>query len=151
MSGKIRQANFEDLLGLEECARAFFANSGQPGVFNFEHFLATLKEVLQANYGVVFLLENESKIIGAIGGLIYPDSNTGDLTATESYWFVLKEHRRGLGGIRLYKAFKSWAIERGCLHLRMGYLIASMPEDVARFYEREGFTAIEVNYSKPLT
>lgn len=145
-----RQATIEDLPRLGECGQAFFSASGLPGTFHFEHFQETWRGILNADLGVIFILEKDKKIVGALGALTYPDSNTADKVAIEAYWFVLKEYRSSLGGGRLYRAFENWARERGCAYIRMAYLTASMPEEVARMYEREGFTPIEVHYSKAL-
>jgi GNAT superfamily N-acetyltransferase len=104
--------------------------------------------LLESGTGVIFVDENGEEIQGTLGGVAYPEINSGELVATEFFWFVAPE-RRG-GGLRLYRAFEEWARSKGCREIRMAYLIDSMPEKLAKLYRRLGFEPVEVQYVKEL-
>lgn len=146
----IREATVEDLMDVGPCAERFYASSAFLTDFNINVFAASWKAILSAGYGVIFLLLEGEKIVGAIGGLTYPDMNSGKVTATETFWFV-DEENRGMGGINLYRRLERWAREKGCASLRMGHMIDLMPGKLKELYSRLGYRVIEVTYSKELT
>jgi GNAT superfamily N-acetyltransferase len=150
MCSKIRPATVEDLASLEPLAREFYASSQVLKRFDTDLFVQTWIRLLDAN-GVIFLLEDGSSIVGALGGVLYGDPYSGDAIATEFFWFVAQRARGGRGGLQLLKAFEGWARDRGALEIRMVHLLDSMPEKLARVYKHFGFQPIEVHYSKELT
>ncbi len=103
---------------------------------------------LQAGVGVVFLLEQAGQIVGAIGGLVYPEPYSGELVASEMFWFVRPDCRGS--GMKLYFVFEEWARERGCDAIRMVHLSDSMPAKLRYVYARLGFEEVETHFSKPL-
>ena len=144
----IRPATPDDLHALEPLALEFYASSAHLGRFSIDAFTGFWRAYLKAGVGVVFVLETAGRIVGAIGGLIYPEPYSGQLVATEMFWFVSMEHRGG--GVALYRAFEGWARGRGCEAIRMVYLADSMPEKLRDFYSRLGFQEIETHWQKPL-
>lgn len=129
-------------------AREFYASSKMLREFNLVKFIELWTIFLVQGTGVIFLLMDGGAITGTIGGIVYPEAYSGELTAQEFFWFVHQKNRGG--GVRLYRAFEQWALKKGCHEVRMGYLVDLMPEKVAHFYERLGFTRVEVNYAKRL-
>jgi GNAT superfamily N-acetyltransferase len=129
------------------CAREFYAASRFLRTFDLARFTAMWTGLLASGAGAIFVLD-DGEIRGAIGGVAYPDIYSGELTATEFFWFVSEAHRGG--GIRLYRAFERWAKAKGCARIRMVHLMDSMPEKLQTVYERLGFEAAEVHYSKDL-
>lgn len=104
---------------------------------------------MELGLGAIFLDERDGKVRGCIGGLAYSDPNTGRRVAIEHFWFVCRDHRGS--GVRLYHEFEKWARQSGCQELKMGHLADSMPNELAKFYDRLGFEASEVVYVKELT
>lgn len=145
----IRAATAADLPRLAGLARQFYAASRVLRRFEIECFVAFWTGMLAGGAGVIFLAEAGENIAGVIGGLVYPEPYSGELLAQEFFWYV-DEQQRGQG-VRLYLRFERWARERGCAEIRMAHLVDSMPEKVARFYERAGYTKVETLYSKRLT
>lgn len=148
MSFSIRPATVEDLEKLLAGAAEFYASSKVLKRFDPDRFVSLWTGLLD-NAGVIFLLEQDSAIAGALGGVVYPDAYSADLVATEFFWFVREGHR-GRGGISLYRSFEDWARDRGAAEIRMVHLVDSMPDKLERFYTHAGFERAEVIYVKGL-
>lgn len=145
----IQKTQPSDLPKLAECAREFYAASEVLQNFDMARFQAVWTGLIESGAGVIFsLIDDAGEILGTIGGLAYPDLYSGELIATEFFWFVRDGHRGG--GLKLYRAFESWGREQACTQIRMVHLIDSMPEKLARVYRHLGFVPVETHYSKPL-
>lgn len=145
----IRQATVEDLPRCSESAGEFYGSAKSLGAFEIERFIAMWTMLLGNGSGVIFLLLDGEAIVGALGGVAYPDAYTSSLLACEFFWHVNKSSRGR--GVLLYRMFEDWARTRRCSQIRMVHLLDSMPEKVARFYDRAGFKPLEVHYAKELT
>jgi GNAT superfamily N-acetyltransferase len=150
MSFKLRLATASDLPRLEECALEFYKSSEFLNTFDIVRFSELWAGLLETGAGVIFILEDPDSgaIAGTIGGVHYKEPYSTELIATEFFWFV-RDGKRG-GGIRLYKAFEDWARDRGCSQIRMVHLIDSMPKKLEQVYQRFGYRAAEVHYTKGL-
>jgi GNAT superfamily N-acetyltransferase len=146
---EIRKAKANELQKCGDCAREFYASSEHLTGFDIGRFSASWKALIESETGVMFLLLDEGTVRGAIGGVAFPDINSGTLISQEFFWFV-SSSARGSYGVRLYKAFEAWSRERGCAQIRMGHLLDLMPEKVSAFYRAMGFRPIETNYAKEL-
>lgn len=149
MRPQIRAAAIDDLPKLLPLAEEFYASSKFLKGFNIERFTEMWAQLIGQGAGVIYLAEADGAIAGTIGGVMYPDIYSGELVATEFFWFVCGESR-GLHGMKLYRAFELWAIEQGCARIRMVHLLDSMPEKLKRIYDHLGFEAVEVHYTKEL-
>ncbi len=144
----IRQATVEDLPRMESAARAFFASSRFLRRFDMDRFIRAWAALLSSGTGVIFALFDRDEVCGAIGGVVYPDINTGELIASEFFWFI-RPGSRG-DGLRLYRAFERWARTQACRQIRMVHLTDSMPDRLARVYRRLGYLPAETHYVKEL-
>ena len=108
-----------------------------------EVFGASWTSFLQAGLGVIFILDD---FAGALGAVKMSDPNSGELTATEIFWFT-KQSARGRG-LRLLRAFEQWAKRAGCIRLTVAHMADSMPEKVKHVYERRGYSLFETHYAK---
>ena len=130
------------LLGKQFAEESKFVN------FNSDVAIGNVKKLIRTNIGVLFLAYDNSKLIGMICGIKYPDFLTGLLTATELFWFVDKK-KRGIG-LRLLIKFESWARKENCKNIIMMHLSDSMPETVKTIYEKKGYKHLESHYIKEL-
>lgn len=91
--------------------------------------------------GVIYMALENDQIVGMMSGLCYTVFWTGEKVAEEHWFFVHPEYRKlGVGKI-LEKAFRGWAVARGCHSViitpnRYGDL---NPKKVADYLEREGY------------
>lgn len=147
----IRQATIEDLPRLEQCANGFLDALERKflGGFDMSRFVELWRQLINSGNGVIFLMLEGEKVVGAAGALAHQEQYCDYLVAQEFFWWVQPENR-GLGGVRLYHQLEDWAREKGCKHLRMVYMVNSMPEKVGNFYERVGLKPMEVTYTKEL-
>ena len=142
-------ATAEELPLLAGLAEEFFASSRFLKGFSLEQFCRVWRDLLATGTGVIFLLSDEDGIQGALGGVAYPDINSGALVATEFFWFVSPPASGQ--GLELYRAFEQWARGRGCSEIRMVRLSDSMPERLRVVYQRLGFEEAETVYVKELS
>jgi GNAT superfamily N-acetyltransferase len=148
MSSKIRRATIEDLDRLEPLAREFYASSEFLRNFDLDRFRATWSRLFVDGLGMIFLLEDAGAIVGTLGAVMYWEPYSGDLIASEMFWFVSAAARGGRGGLQLLQAFEAWARNRGALEIRMVHLLDSMPEKLERIYKHFGYRPAEVHYTK---
>ena len=141
----IRKATTEDLPKLLNLAQEFYASSEFLEGFNLNIFVANWSNFINNDIGVIWILNEFDGILGAVK---YPDINSGELVATEFFWFVSPDKRGD--GIKLLREFEKWAKEVGCKKIFMVYLMDSMPEEMKSVYKRYGYKPMEVHYVKEL-
>ncbi len=146
----IRQLTVEDLPKLAACAEHFYASSKFLEDFDLDHFCKFWECLFQAGVGVIFGLFRDERICGVIGGMAFPEPYNDRSVATEMFWWVDEDSRRGTGSMRLYCRFEKWAEEKGCAKIRMIHLADSMPDVMAGIYKRLGFEELERHYTKDL-
>lgn len=128
-----------------------FVEEGKlPGSFRPEFFRKTWGLIFKMGMGAIWKLEIDGKLAGGFGGMIHPDMNDGELVAQEAFWYVIKEHRGGMQGVRLKHAFEDWAAMKGAKRILMTHLKCSMPEKLKAFYERQGYREMETTYVKDI-
>lgn len=88
----------------------------------------------------------DPELCGALGFLIFPDINDGEISAIEAFWYV-RQGRRGCG-IKLLKEFERQAIASGATRLTVVHLSNLMPSKLKRVYDRLGYKPIEEHYMK---
>lgn len=133
-----------------ELGEAFFNQCGLPGTFKYSAWFHNWRSLMQNNLGTMWVLRIKGEIAGALGGMLVPDINDGELVATEAFWFVLPQYRNSLWSIRLLTNFENWAKGIGAKRIVMVHLLSSMPEKLKHFYEKRGYQAVEITYAKSL-
>jgi GNAT superfamily N-acetyltransferase len=97
--------------------------------------------------GKILLYENDNgKVAGLLGFIIFPHYFTQEPTATEVMWYVEPEERKEGGAIKLLWEAEKQAKEMGAT--RMGF--SAPNEEVGKLYERFGYHKLEVTYMKEL-
>ncbi len=124
----------------------FYGEGRLPGTFDPVVFTATWQQLLSTGAGGLFVLEEDGKMLGAIGAIAYPCPNNGETIAAEMFWYVRREHRGR--GLRLFDAFEAWAKAKGARRLAMVHLLELTPAALERFYRSRGYRAVEVHYIK---
>ena len=146
----IRPVGVDELFLCIPLGHAFYEEASLPGHLLPRVFVETWHQFLSSGVGQILGLWQDGTLIGAIGGLLARDPNTGQLMAQELFWFVAPEVRTGMGAIRLYKAFERWARTQGALRLVMTALAGSYAERLGAVYRTLGFRLLETNYVKDL-
>ena len=104
-----------------------------------------VENLIEHEGGAILVLERDGILVGMIGIICTVHFLSGELCAGEVFWWVTPGHRGD--GVRLLKAAESWAVVRGAKKLQM----IAPTERVGQFYERMGFTRIEIAYQKELS
>ena len=132
-----------------EGGKSFFDEGKMPGGFKPEVFLTNWRRLLVTSQGVVLgMFRADGAIMGALGGLLAPDLNNGDLLAVECFFYMIPSERGS--GVRLLYAYEDWARSQGCIRAAMVHLQHLQPERLGQLYERLGYRKIEVCYVKEL-
>ena len=90
----------------------------------------------------------QGKIVGVIAGMIGSAMVSTDPVMQELIWFVSKGYRKY--GCELLKRFEQLARDRGCKQILMVHLGTSNRDIMERYYTRQGYKLLELQYIKCL-
>lgn len=125
-----------------------------PGLFSPETFLTKWGQFYTLDLGAIFGLWRGDELIGGLGGVAVPDLTTGQLIASELFWYVREDSRYGTWPIRLVKTFQHWGRDRGAVRFRMVHLLRHDEDPstvkLASVYRHLGLRPIEVAYDGPI-
>ena len=119
----IRPLTLDELPLCVPFGKAFVREKHVPGEFSPETFIKNWTMFLSAYPAVIFGLWEDMALVGGIGGMIFPDLNTGTPCAIEFFWYVDPAHRNTLGAARLPLTFKKWGKRHGAERFRMIHLL----------------------------
>jgi GNAT superfamily N-acetyltransferase len=148
----LRRAVEADRPAVVALAMTFFEASTYSAVITVDPGLVGLQFDMALETGVVFVAERDDivppggpELVGFLALVPLIHLLSGDRYAEEMAWFVGPRYRSGTVGPRLLRRAEEWARENGCVFLRMA---APHSTDVGRFYETQGYQAIETAYLK---
>lgn len=103
--------------------------------------------IIEKSNGKVLLYQNDNgKVAGLLGFIVFPHYFTQELTATELMWYVEPEERKGGAGINLLWESEKQAKQMGAT--RMGFTAPNA--DIGKLYERFGYRQVEISFMKEL-
>lgn len=145
----IRELQAEEVESITHMGQEFFTEAKLPGGFKKDVFCKTWSNLISLGMGIILAAyKGNNQTVGALGAVIVPDLNDGDLVAQEAFWFMSAESRGSFAGARLLRAFEEIAKERGAKRLIMVHLLSLNADKLGKFYERMGYRATEVNFVK---
>lgn len=141
----MRLATHDDMPSLLRMAGEFSKVAGlDMDSGSVEHTLSLLMES-----GGLFV--TGEPVHGMAGGLIYQNYfNRSRMAASELFWWVDPEHRKGGAGRDLLDGLEGWAKANGADTLTMVALDVSDGGSIGRFYEANGYKPLERHYAKVL-
>lgn len=146
----IRELTPNDLEKASELGSKFWEEGHLPGEFKREVFVKNWETLFTIGMGTILgLFGDDGEPVGYLGLIFAPDLNSGDVTATEAFWYV-DPTKRG-NGLKLLKAMEELAIKKGCKRLTMVHLNNLHPEQLGNLYRRWGYTPVETHYIKTLS
>lgn len=105
---------------------------------------ALVRHLIAHDDGAVFVAQGAGgDLVGMIVLHAFPHPFSGDRVASELAWWVEPVHR-GRAGLYLLRRAEQWAQETGAVWWQM----VAPTEEVGRFYEGQGFTALERTYQR---
>lgn len=144
----IREADASDILDIVRLGSQSLIDGPYAGMLKDapEQSAKLALQVIQGS-GKVLLLENEEKkVVGLLGFVIFPHYFTGRPTANEVMWYVLPEERKGAGGLQLLWRAEQEAKKMGATHMAF----TAPNADIGRLYEKFGYKQVEVSFQKEL-
>lgn len=147
MPGPIRYVQSSELPLLFSMAENFWAEGKLPGQFKPEVFIRTWTTLMENNIGRILGYFKEDRIAGALGFILSPDPNDGEMVATEMFWFVLPSDRGGTG-LKLLHFYERLAKAAGAKRTIMAHLQGLNDEKLKHLFARRGYRPIETHYLK---
>jgi GNAT superfamily N-acetyltransferase len=89
---------------------------------------------------------DEGEAVGMIAGSITPYFFSRGWVASDFVWYVKPEHRGSRVAVKLLKAFKAWATEKGASQLYMGVTTNISADRTGDLLQRLGFEHVGGNY-----
>lgn len=110
---------------------------------NWDYWREHMGKLIDAGVVECIFAEDQDDILGFFIYTLFPDLLTGELTATEMYWYAKKNS--SMAGIKIFNKFIDRAKEKKAVHINVTHLFDD-PE-VGRFLSKKGFKPIETHYS----
>lgn len=112
---------------------------------------ALTRQLITDKNGMVLISEENGRINGLFGFIVFPHFYSGEPTAGELIWYVTPDarllHSFGDGiAFSLLEAGEKKAFEMGAKTMQLG----APTEGVGKIYQRKGYTQIEVTYRREL-
>jgi GNAT superfamily N-acetyltransferase len=142
----VRNAIAEDFPRYLPLAQAFHAASPVHGVIPFddEGYANFFLQAVQNPSMGVWLAEDDGKIVGIAGALLYPMYFSPSSMVVQELWWWLTPQVRGKGaGKAMYDMIESWAIANNATALFMIALEDDRVGKMANLYTRKGFRPME--------
>jgi len=112
--------------------------------------IPSLYNLAQSPNVVYFLAIDDDKIIGSIGGAMFPYFFSTRQKVGDLGFYVEPEYRGSRAAIKLVKALEAWAKERGVEDIYLGQTTGIEVDKTRDFYERLGYKVVGVNTIKHL-
>lgn len=145
---RIDVVSIDELPDAARLVAQFWREAEPIGEFKSDVFVGSWKALLSAGAGGMFIARRRDDPVGAIGFLLYPDANSGELMAMEAFWYV-RPDARGVG-LRLLDAYESAARASGARGINIAHLCDGKQGKLERLFERRGYKAREVHYWREL-
>jgi len=97
---------------------------------------------------VIVAHTEDMEIVGLIVGTASRMPFNYQLQASETIWYVSKEHRKSYVGVYLYKAFEHWAIN--IIKAELIHAGAPKESSLGKIFKKEGYSLFEEVYFKEL-
>lgn len=145
----VRKAEIEDIEFITILIHEFYEESLKEYkiTLNDETIDKTIRNFIKNNIALV--LEHESKIVGMMGGIVARSIfNENQLFAQEAVWYINKDYRNGLGGIKLLKEFERICKIMGANLIAMIHMNNLNADGLNKFYLANDYIAMETHYIK---
>jgi hypothetical protein len=133
-----------------DLAEWFYYQQQRPGKFDREVWVKIWTTMLDASIGFILQRTSEGRPAEAIGVMLYPDPNNGQLAAYSGFWYITGESKSLAGGL-LYHELERILKERGVQRFFMTALLNQRENKVSQYMLRSGFLPVEVLHVKELS
>ena len=141
-------ADKSDLAGIAAMGPDFWREGGLHGSFSPDVFVRTWSRLMDLGLGHAIVMKSGRDTVGALGFMIAPDPNDGELIAQEAFWFVRSDARGA--GIRLLVKYEELARAMGVKRASMAHINGLMDDKLDRLFKRRGYHPTETHYWRTL-
>ncbi len=119
---KVRYAEARDIADIVDLGVEMHNESPRfsPMTFDKDKCAALATTLIEVPVGCVLVVEERSKIIGMLAGIVSEQFFSKDKSASDLVWFVSKAHRIGSPALKLLSRFEQWAGERDAFEVAIG-------------------------------
>jgi hypothetical protein len=144
----IRLATSADISRIVELGAISMRDGHYAGVFEFnqEQSESTARKIIEG-IGKVLLWEVDGVAVGLLSFILFPHFYSGEITAQEVMWYVIKEYRAGGAAMHLFWEAQRMAAALGAVKMQF----TAPTEAVGAIYARYGYNQIEVCYQRSLS
>lgn len=148
---KIRPATVEDITEIVELGAVLHETSVYRRLpFDKKKVDDLMTAIIGSEYGVVFVAETDSRIIGGIAGGIAEWWFCDVLHAFDYSFFVHSDYRGTSAALRLFMAFEEWAKIKGADEIDVGITTGIHEDKTQRFFEKMGLVQTGRTFGKVL-
>jgi len=144
----IRLVEHEELDTLAGLGAEFFDKLNLPGKFDRHVFIEYWAKLISSNAGFIIGRFIEDDPVEAIGAVVYPDMQTGELTSCTTFWYVTAG--AGLAAGMLEAALRSHWQFLGVRHCFVSVLCNERLDNVSGFLIRSGYRLAEMQFRKEI-
>ena len=141
-----RKLKREELPLILPLCHKFWETASIPGNFDDTFFLRVWNQLFEIGMGEVFVLEDQSSLVGMLGAVFSSDFSADSVLGREAFWFVFPEVRGH--GRKLLDAYEEEGRLRKVSGLTMVHLEGGNAEALSRIYCRRGYRPFERVYLK---
>lgn len=149
----IRPAIQSDLNQIVKLGLNFHKASGLEAVFPFDpkSLRRTLRHMVESPSAGIVVIETDGAIKGAAGFQASKSFFNETIKVGQERFFWIEPDLRGFDGIKLLHALEQEAKVCGCTRFAMVSLNNLKPEQLDKFYRRQGYEPLEHVYVKLLS
>lgn len=143
----IRLIEHDELPALADLGAAFFRGLNLPGQFERQVFVNYWYKLISTGAGFIIGRFMENDPVEAIGAVVYPDMQTGELSSCTTFWYVTTNN----GGLAV--GFLEAALRRhwesiGVKQKFISILCNERLDKVSGFLLRSGYRLAEMQFRK---
>ena len=145
----IREASPKDFDAILDMCEVFWGHTQFSESFNRQH----TKQMVEMSWDhELLIVVDDGGVCGFMAAIKSPLLGSPDAwMATELAWWVNPEKRGKMYGMGLISALERLCIEQEVKYVNLAYMETSMPEKVAKLYQKLGYELQETYYTKVLS
>lgn len=148
MAVKVRRATKDDTSSVKDLIVSLHKVSPYKGVDHSAKDIESFIGVMSGDSGILQVAEVDGKVVGVIGGVVYPYFCNFDYTlATETTFYVAPEFRNTKAGPLLLEQFEKIAAQLGATFVLLGKITSPDMASELRT-ARKGYSSAEVHFIK---
>ena len=136
----------EEVVEISDFAHDYWVKIGLPGTFSHESFQTYWWNLIKSGNGFIMARFSDGNPVEAIGAVVHPDIQTGELTSSTVFWYITEN--KGLSAGLLAAAVEKHWKALGVRHSFFSVLCNENLNTVTEFLVNNGYQLAEQQYRK---